>query len=353
MTPTTQFVRVDESNVDSLAGGLSALHEAVRGERRDPAYWRWCCCDAPAGRSGTVVALRDGRVVGRMGLVPRRVRAGGERVPAGLYEGLAVLPEARSWRCLAELIRRSGEEHARNGLAFGYAFVTKAGLEFSLRAGSIDLGRLPIHAGFINVPRALRGRSVPRSVAALGWLAQPLVRVPRKRGVDHGHDLRAVDAFDAAFDDLWRTIEVRHAVSGARDATYLNWRYTQSPGRRYRCLGAWRDGTPVGLIVYRSRAERNDALVLELIASEDDGPVRQILLSRAIHHLRKEGIGLVIGSFPTGSAEERAMRALGMRPWAGALVDIHLVVSGPHRTPDAPERDTANWYFSLGDWLAY
>jgi len=349
-----EFRTIDAGNVDALAGGLSALHEAVRGERRDARYWRWCYVEGPLGGGGSAAALHGGGVVGRLGRVPVRFVVAGRRVAAALYEGLHVLPSSRSWQCYRGLVAESLRTSAARRSVFGYAFVTRSGAALSARTGGLRLGRVPFLVGVLDIARALEGRSVPRPLALAGGLFQPWLGLrPHRRG-PADLAIRPVEQFDAAFDDLWQAIEPNRVVAAVRDAAYLNWRYATCPGRRYVCLAAYRElQRPEGLVVVRRRTERRDAFVLELFARDDDRAVLRALLQRAMLALDRAGAGLVAASFPAGSAEAAVVRDLGFRPWAGRLLGIELIV-----TPDAEgrsglERRLSNWSFSLGDWLTY
>jgi len=192
------------------------------------------------------------------------------------------------------------------------------------------------------------------------------------RGAGAHLDIRPVARFDGAFDDLWQSIETKRfagptgptgpTVAALRDAAYLNWRYTTCPGRRYTCLAAYRAGRRApdggrldGLLVFTPspRPKLRDAFILELLARNDDQDVLRALLLRALTMLARAGLALVAASFPTGSAEAAVLRDLGFLPWAGWVLGIELVLTPTTEKGPCPAGHLSNWYFSLGDWLAY
>lgn len=362
----TTFRRLDASNLDGLADGLSALHHTVSGERRVAAHWRWRYLDAPVGPGGTVVALRGERVVGKLGNVHRRFMVAGQRAVVGLLEGLSVLPTSRSWRCYQGLAGMSYQESAADRLAFGYAFVNPETAELSRRTGAIDLGRVPVWVGFLSVRKALEGRGVPRGLSLVGLPFQPLVGLRRGNIGDAGVEMRHIERFGGACDELWDAVAPSRTVTAVRDAEYMNWRYVDHPEHRYERIGAYRGEGLDGLIVFRSEPSSPKAFILELLVRNHERDVFALLLLRAADMLSAQGAGLVYASFPAGSCEEAALKERGFRSWATRPWGMHLLISkypgfGPRpQTPllafgdlPSPELDPANWCFSLGDWLIH
>ena len=291
--------------------------------------------------------------MGKFGNVHRRFVVGGRRVLVGLQEGLSVLPAARSWRCYQGLAARSYSEAVADGLAFGYALVNRAATELSKRTGGINLGRVPVWVGLPSLRRTLGGRGWPRALRLAAMAAQPLVGLRRGRRFARDVQLRAIERFDGACDDLWQALAPGRTVTAVRDADYMNWRYVDRPGCRYCRLGAYRGERLDGVIVFRMKSPPATAVILELLARGDEHAVLAALLNQAIEVLSGEGAGLIAGSFPGGSAETAALKRRGFHPWATRVWGIDLVLSRAPDTPPAAETDMANWRFSLGDWLVH
>jgi hypothetical protein len=347
-----ELLKVDGSNIDGLAGGLSELHHSVGGRAVDPAHWRWCYVDNPTGKTGTIVALRAGRVVGKFGSVYMRLVAGGERVTAGLMEGLSIEPSERSWQCLSGLMKMSLDEAIKAKVAFGFGFATRVASELSTRLGAVSLGPAPIYSGFINTANVLRGRSVPFPLSLVGWLAHPLVGLKVANVDSTDLDIRGVESFDNSFDGIWDSIEWSpRTVAVVKDSAYLNWRYVRCPDRRYVRLAAYRGDRPEGLIVYRSGAPRHDAFLLELLARDDDPETMRVLLSTALGELRRQKAGLVSASFPTTSRAAAVLNETGFKPWGSRFWNMDIIVATERGKGASPELDLSSWDFSLGDWL--
>jgi hypothetical protein len=136
----TAFERIADGNVDALAEQLSSLDEAVRGRWRDPsrcvpAYWRWCYVNNPVGRSGAGAALDGDRVLAKAGSVYLRVSVDGQEALAALSEGVAALPEARSWHVYRGLVECCWRAGAEDGVRFGFAFATPSASELNRALG--------------------------------------------------------------------------------------------------------------------------------------------------------------------------------------------------------------------------
>ena len=345
---------LDASNVGALAEELSTVCREAGGEQRSARYWLWCCGQNPAGGAASTVALRDGRVVGMLGTTYVRFRVSGRTVRAALLGDLRVLRSERSWRCYIGLMEQSIARAVEDSVAMGYAFTVRSAVPLSRRLGSIDLGRVPVYAGFVSVPRLLRARGVPPVVSLAGWLAQPLVGVRGRSLRRSDLEMRALGGeFDRSFDELWRDVAQGRTVAAVRDAAYLNWRYVQCPDRRYGRVAAYRAGKPEGLAVFRSKPRRRTGYLLELFARNDCPATLRALLQRAVASVAAEGAGLMTASFPAGSAEAAALEEMGFQRWATGVWNMHLLVVSNVGGGPRPELDASNWYFSLGDWLTH
>ncbi len=366
------FQVVGPSNVDALAEPISAFRRAARQELRQqrqwhgaaderlgPRYWRWCCVENPAGRSASVVALRDGCVVGMLANVYVRFRLAGRRVMASVVGDLSILEPERSWRCYVGLVEESLARAVADRVTLGYCFVIRASVELVQRMGGARVARPPVFAGVLDVPKALQGGGVPRWLSLAGGLVQPLVRLRRggapafPRGT-RGLEIRRLEGpYGRPFDELWGAVAESRGIAAVRDAAYLNWRYVKCPDREYTRLAAFRSGRPEGLVVFRSSPKLRAGYLLELYARDDCPAVLRALLESALELLGEDGIGMVGASFPAGSGEAGALIDLGFQRWASRLWGTEFIVITDRSAGACPELDPSNWYFSLGDWFTH
>jgi hypothetical protein len=316
----------------------------------DPSYWRWRYVDNPFGKSGAIVALKDGRVVGKLGIVYMNVSVVGEIFLSGVMEGLAVEPAERSWAVFRAMIMKSVEVSMKEGVEFCFSFTTRPAAGVVGRIGAEIIGRMPIFSGFVDVKKTLAARGVPFPFSLAGLAAQPLVGVRTRALAPCKLEIRRVPAFDSSFDALWREAAPER-TSIVKNAAHLEWRYAKCPIREYKKLAAYRGTKPVGLIVYMNWPKKNDGFILELMARKGDGAVMDGLLQTALEDLKKKGVGLASASFPEGSEAARALREAGFKSWASRFWDIQMTVATTRKRQAAPELVFSNWDYSLGDWL--
>jgi hypothetical protein len=345
------ILKVDESNIDELAVGLSELRDSVLNQKNDPAYWRWCFLKNPNGRSNLIAAVRDGRVVGKVGNVYMRLSVHRQRVTVGQMEGLSVHPSERSWACLRDLFAMSLAERREDNLAFVFGFAVSLSAQLSKWLGGISLGQAPIYSGFLSTVRALEARHVPYPVSLIGWLAELILGLKTGKISYSDLELRWIENFDNAFDELWTAIERTRILAVVKDAKYLNWRYVECPGRHYKRLAAYRGERLEGLVVFRAVETTKNAYVLELLARDDDPQTMKALLFRTFQELKTQGTGIVTASFLKGSRAAAVLEELGFKSWGTRLWNMYIIISTDPRKASCPELELKNWDFSLGDWL--
>ena len=352
MNSRLTFKKISEANIDNFAKGISELDHMLRNRSHDPTYWYWRYFKNLTGKGSLIIALRNHKVVGKYGLIYLSLVLNGKPVVVGLMEGLLVSPLERFWQCYRGLVERCNREKQSNNLAFYFGMTHFRTLELHKRLGVIDLGRVPVYWGFLDIPRILEGRSVPRPLSLLGYLGQAIIglRVGVKK-ISY-LNIRQVKNFDSSFDELWENISKKYAISVIRNAQYLNWRYIENPTEKYECLAAYSDGRLEGLVVFRIADCHNEGYVFELFAREDSKSVMRELLLQAVKELKAKRIGYITVSFPATSNAAHVLRSMGFKSWGTRLWSIHMIVSSGSRTSLLPDLELRNWYFSLGDWLA-
>lgn len=355
MTPNRkgnlEFIRVTESNLGRFAEGMSELEETVGGRQTAPAYWGWRYFGNPAGGSSTVIALREGRMVGKIGAVHLPIVVAGKRQRASLVEGISMLPSERSWECLRGLIMAALEEGQRDSLSLAFGFAKKRFAAIHNKMGHHSLGRTPGWFGFVDLKRILRSRGVPGIVSSLGGLAGRLVGVRRKRVPIPGVEIRPIERFDVSMDEFWHALEPLQWVSVVKDTSYLRWRYDSCPGYAYKRHAAFRKDRLEGLAVYSISHERRNGYLLELMADKDDLNLLKRLAVEVVDRMDQEGAGLISASFFPGSAAARALSALGFKAWSPLFWNIETLIGGSWPEDPSGEGGLKRWNFSLGDWL--
>jgi hypothetical protein len=350
MKDNLSFLKVSESNVDVMSQGICELLFSVHGHRCDPAYWRWCYFNGPAGQSNLTVALRGGRVVGKHGSIYVALIAGGRSHVVGLMTGISILPAERSWDCYRGLIGKYTVDNQKNDL-IGWFGVSYSGMvELHRRMGLKHLGQIPIYFGYLDISRILKGRCVPYPLSRLGQLLEPFMGLRRGNEGTGNLDIRPIEDFNDDFDKFWNAVAGNRVVSIVKNAAYLNWRYVKRPGNRYQRLAAYRDSRLEGFVIFCDLGLRYSSGILDLLARDDDPEVIGALLSRVLEELRIQKMGSIIASFPEGSPAAAVLKDMGFKAWGMTSWPTHVSAGVNPEKNDCWNFDLKSCEFSLGDW---
>lgn len=345
------FLRVLESNVDRLSEELSDLHFAARRQRRDPAFWRWRYFHNPLKKGILIVALKGGRVVGMNGLLYLSLIRQG-RIAIGGYMGdHSIHPSLKSWRCYSGLTHMSWTEERRDKASFRFGVAPSNLTELFQRSGVINLGSLPIYLGFLSLEKILKQHFLPFPLSLVGRFFQPFFIGLKHEKEEVNFDFRPVQDFDSTFDELWSNISGMRTVSIVKDSAYLNWRYAGFQGADFIRLAVYLNERLDGLGVFRYSGLRDNSLILELLARDDNPQILKALIRRILSELKAKGISQVTASFPATSPAAAAFRDFGFKPWGAKFwLTPQLIVASP-KEEDRAELLLKNWDLSLGDWM--
>lgn len=343
--------RVTRENVGVFSTGLSEMDLRARGRRLGADFWPWLYFGNPAGAGTAVVALSGTRVVGKLGRVPMRVTANGERLTADLVEGLTLLPDCRTWAHFRALAEASVVAEADREADFSFAFATPYATKLHAAMEYPVLGRVSMFAGALSGPRMLAARGMARPAAmAAGWAARVVMGLKWSSPAAPEVELIEIASFGQEYDALCRALEPSGCVAIIKDAAYLNWRYVQCPAASYHRVEARLGGALAGYVVWRDHGPNDDGYILELAARGDSRPVLSALLRAALESMARNDTGLVMASFPASAACAEVLRSAGFGAWATRLKNMSLIVT-PRSGESRPERVAGAWRYTLGDWM--
>lgn len=336
---------------------LVALHNRVWGGDRPVSWFRWkyvdpsCVDDVPV-----YVVTHDDGIVGMFGLVPFRMRAGGQTGLGLLAGDLVVAPEHRSRglfsRLLGPAIGGDGPAPDAGGLSvvdtaeFVFAYANALSHPGMLELGWTDAGPRRTYHRVQDPSRFVRDRTGPALARVLGPLARAGARSwlrlrgrarERPSGVTvRFHEELPVETLVALADD--------HRPSGVHpvhDREFYEWRFsgpTWSPDGAYV---ARRGGDPVAAVLVREeRDERLDATRVSLLhtvplAGRERGAGVAAVLDRLAAD-RRDATSLRAWNpvYPDRLLRERGFLPDDRPPlsWTGDP-DLRLVV---HAEPDGP-----------------
>jgi hypothetical protein len=151
--------------------------------------------------------------------------------------------------------------------------------------------------------------------------------------------------FEPEWDGFWESTRGDYRMTTARTSRYLNWRYVDCPGLRYRLFQAKEGGAVQGFVVTRQREapEYRSTRIVDLWCRRGDARTVLTLAGKALEFCAKDCA--FVEAVTSDAAVLRAYRRLGFLPmgrqplWAGGTQ------SG---TPDAAQA-LGEWYAALGD----
>ncbi|MGY0611413.1 hypothetical protein [Luteimonas sp. A501] len=212
--------------------------DALLGARYDA-----ICLRSPFGRPVLrFVEHVDDGIVGLLALAPRKMRAGGRELRAGVLSHLAIQPAHRSLGpalMLLESVLEAAQD--RFDLVYGIPNASQGAGAALRRAGLRPLADMERSVRIVRHGHYL-ARRLPRPLAMPARLAGLAVdggdAVSRAWRLRAGPRLRArwVDHVDPAMDVVWSTKPRHPRLTAVRDEAMLRWRFDQGVGIRIRYL---------------------------------------------------------------------------------------------------------------------
>jgi len=347
--PTARFEVAQESAAEFLPSAISLLNATRRGDF-EKRRLNWLYLDNPDGEAlvWVVRSSESGDVAGFAAALPRRMSVEG-REKAGLNcADLSVHPNFRR-QGVATLLRSATRKAVDEGrFAFLYAHPNDRAAGAHVKAGHVCVGQMqrwarPVRLGRF-VAEKLGGGSGSRFVGSaidstVNVLGRP-VRQQRSTSNDVAMSIR----FDERFDRLWSSSRVAAPVLGVRDATYLNWRYAESPLYDVHAILAEDMGELTGYLLFRIAG--CVAHILDVFPPTDSA-VTQRLLDKAIREFWRLGLASASVTMLNAGEFPELVRARGFRRRSES--------SGmyAHANADLASRDVVesqeSWFVMVGD----
>ncbi len=230
---------------------LAFLREAYPDDPRksEPVYWKWHYLENPFTSADDVPlwVLHDaGRIVGQVATIPVRLKVGSAERRALWILDFIVHENYRGQRWGRRLLD-TAREHCRTMIALGINEGSTGVLNSQKWAAMGSINRYHL---LLNPGHAVKELARVRSLGRIVNLAYAPLR-PRAgaTAAPSGVSLRAVERFDADFDDLWQRASTQWPCTVVRRADYLDWQFARQPGKHYETLGLYAGERLVGYVV--------------------------------------------------------------------------------------------------------
>ena len=324
---------------------VDALYARVFGSDAAAAYrsrWEWLYARNPNLRDGAplIWLAREGEmIVGQYATMPVKLSVNGQEIDAAWGMDVMIAPEGQR-KGLGRILFETWDGNV--GAAIGLSLTDASNALFEKMNWPL-IGRVPRLAKPLSPavlddwggPDRLRGKLV------LQWrrLMATLVAPRRVREITH---------FDDSFTRLWERVAPRFAFAARRDATYLNWKYLQTPHVKYSVAALMRNADAAGYVVIRHVQEPRwkVTLLVDFLADPADTNALTTLLRWVDRQALRAGSD-VVRVLTTNAAFGATLRASGYRAGKATMRFVAKI----NAVPVAPSyyQSTDRWHITLGD----
>jgi hypothetical protein len=322
----------DEPEVLELLRG--SLGEGPGG-RRSPEYFRWKHVENHFGRSYMIVAESGGRIIGFRALMRWRFRVGDRTIEAVRPVDTVTHPDERG-RGVFSTLTRAALEALRGEVDLVFNTPNPNSLPGYLKMGWQVAGRIPVSVRVVRPARFLAGK-LRRGRPDRAPSGRPAVSAPTAGEVLA--DGRGIGA-------LLEASEVPGpGYATPRSVEYLRWRYGSAPQLGYHGVLFEDAGEPIGVALFRLRAEGSlwGLSVGDVVVRPGDVQTAGRLLRAA---RRSADVAYAAAAFPAGSSAARAHRG----PTTIRAPHGMTFVVNPLRSDLEPDpRQLSSWALSTGD----
>jgi hypothetical protein len=324
------------------------------------ACWEWLYEMNPntdPDRPVIFILEEEGKIIGSVSCVPAQLMVDGSIYNFHWVMDYMVHPRHRGgmkgFRLAREVIKLSAS-------TLGSGFPIQETVPIWLRAGKKvgvdEVGAfgpmvLPLNARYVLQRKSLNpvltgvANLALRPALALQRLWKGL-GAPRAGGMTIGE----TDRFDDEASNFFARVGPKYPIIVVRDHSYLNWRFSDYPGKDYTKLLLRDDaGTMRGYAVTRSVLKHNgirEGLLVDLLTGRGDEAAVRALVREALARFRREGCDVVKG-LEFYLPDMRAM--MGRLGFFHHPVKRHYLIFYNEICPDKPKsffRDRANWYIT-------
>jgi len=150
--------------------------------------------------------------------------------------------------------------------------------------------------------------------------------------------------FDDRFDMFWKNVSMRSTIIGERTSFFLNWRYIQSPEKKYKIFCLLDEHNDIiGYIVYF--IENNMCHIRDMLF-EPSTEVLSLLLAEFSRFIRMKGVGSISVHYLGGSLLEKKLREFNFLPIKN---EMDLIIYSPNMADTNDLFIKENWHFFAGD----
>jgi hypothetical protein len=313
-------------------------------------HYAWAYRDNPfaAGRNWLLVSHPDGRAVGVVGVIPRRMKVGSTTVLAARVAGFGIDPEHRCLGPALKLQRAVLAELGDPGPRFTYTAAPPHVVGVFRRLGYREVGEFARYTSVLDAePYVRRIVGSERAARALAKVVNAGMRAVRRETRARAV-VRPVARFDERFDDLWRRAKPGYGITSERSSRFLAWRFGPGSPKAYAtvALASTAQDRILGYAVYYMAGTW--AYIVDLFAENRDRAMRD-LLAGLMRWLRDQGAAAATIEFPGADWLAATLRRFGFHKRPGGLAATLLVSPLSNESSNSSLGNARDWYFLGAD----
>jgi len=267
--------------------------EAVASRRR---HFQWLTERNPSrlGASPYYLLIDGSRVIGMHGHMPQQFSVNGKPQRFFLAHDDLLAVECRG-KGLGTVMLNGATEH--NTSFAGALWHNAPNRKLYAKCGWTDLSRLKSWLLIIDPKRNFEARlGSGLLTSALSVIVRKLLAMRSalgRAGRSAAYRVEEIARFDDAFDALFERTAPTLAIAAARNAAYLNWKFVEKPGNRYRRLAAFDSSGVLRAYVVVSGGEQGEkpvGSILDLLGDPAHPKALDVVLRRGLEWLRSQSV---------------------------------------------------------------
>lgn len=326
--------------------------------------YNWQFLENPAGTGSILMAYDGEKLIGQIASIPCKYIFMDRYIPTAIAgEWLCVSPKYRGKGIMSELIRRRTETE-ENPFPFVLDLPNKASMNGFLKANYYQMSMK-----LLTRPLKLSKCFAYKKIARIAL--KPFDSIWMRRGrrcrrvkTNIGEFIleeHSLPIFDERFDDLFKTANNRMMIRQVRNSEFLNWRYRNVPGRKYKTIISCKeDGILDGYVIVRLDVAYgiNVGFIMDFV-TKDNSESGKNLVGYALEYFWNNDAAVAAALCFPNCEEYRILRKEGFficperirpNPFTLCIKPFH---DKQNQFDINTIMDSNRWYFMFGDYQVF
>lgn len=343
--PVWQARPAKKEELDALLG----VYNQVYKKNEDRKLLQWKYHDNPHGEAVMWVGENDsGEIVGSVAFMPRKMLVNGKECLSHHGADAMVLPEWQRQGVLITLLTQVYNQCWEMGDVMVHIFPNRRSVGALRKMGLHPVSlvqelELPLTGSYL----------FKRAVHKLPFLKGPAdlfgsMLLGSRRFSKHrfSTQIEPISRFDDALADVAMQALADFPLALVRDRDFLNWRYIDTPKKRHRAFGAFRDSRACGYLVMETAGGRS--YIADLLALDEEA--REDLLTTAVKEADRAGAEMLQCMALKGDSMDRLLCKTGFEPLPDPrLVPLMINIGTAGEEHRSLFVDPVKYYVSHGD----